>query len=76
MLWSTMLMVIVMVIVMVLFWTWQTIHIMIQENFRSHTLSCHPVSSLCTVVSHYYDTAGIRKKYHSIQTIEISSINF
>ena len=29
-----------------------------------------------TVVSCYYDTAGIRKKYHNIQTIEISSINF
>ena len=28
-----------------------------------------------TVVSHYYDTAGIRKKYQYIQTIEISSIN-
>ena len=29
-----------------------------------------------TVVFRYYDTAGIRKKYHNIQTIEISSINF
>ena len=29
-----------------------------------------------TVVSRYYDTAGIRKKHHNIQTIEISSINF
>ena len=29
-----------------------------------------------TVVSHYYDTAGIRKKYHYIQTIEIPCINF
>ena len=28
-----------------------------------------------TVVSRYYDSAGIRKKYHNIQTIEISSIN-
>ena len=26
-----------------------------------------------TVVSHYYDTAEIRKKYHNIQTIEISN---
>ena len=32
--------------------------------------------SLNTVVSHYYDTARIRKKYHIIQIIEISSINF
>ena len=24
----------------------------------------------------YYDTAGIRKKYYNIQTIELSSINF
>ena len=29
-----------------------------------------------TVVSRCYNTAGIRKKYHLIQTIEISSINF
>ena len=29
-----------------------------------------------TVASHYYDTAGVRKKYHNIQTIELSSINF
>ena len=29
-----------------------------------------------TVVSRYFDTAGIRKQYHYIQTIEISSINF
>ena len=29
-----------------------------------------------TVVSRYYNAAGIRKKYHYIQTIEISSINF
>ena len=29
-----------------------------------------------TVVSRYYDAAGIRKKYHNIQTIEISSIDF
>ena len=29
-----------------------------------------------TVVSRYYNTAGIRKKYHYIQTIEISSISF
>ena len=29
-----------------------------------------------TVVSRYYDTAGRRKKYHNIQTIELSSINF
>ena len=29
-----------------------------------------------TVVSRYYDTAAIRKKYHNIQTIELSSINF
>ena len=29
-----------------------------------------------TVVSHYYDTAGIRKKYHNIQTIELSGVNF
>ena len=29
-----------------------------------------------TVVSRYYDTAGVRKKYHNIQTIEIFSINF
>ena len=29
-----------------------------------------------TVVFRYYDTAGIRKKYHNIQTIELSSINF
>ena len=29
-----------------------------------------------TLVSLYYDTAGKRKKYHYIQTIEISSINF
>ena len=28
------------------------------------------------VVSRYYDTAGIRKKYHNIQTIELSSTNF
>ena len=28
------------------------------------------------VVSRYYNTAVIRKKYHNIQTIEISSINF
>ena len=32
--------------------------------------------SAATVVSRYYDTAGIRKKYRNIQTIEISSINF
>ena len=31
---------------------------------------------LHTLVSHYYDTAGIRKKYHYIQTTKISSINF
>ena len=31
---------------------------------------------LSTVVSRYYDTDGIRKKYHNIQTIEISSIYF
>ena len=31
---------------------------------------------ISTVVSRYYDTAGIRKKYHYIQNIEISSINF
>ena len=31
---------------------------------------------LYTVVSRYYNTAGIRKKYHNIQTIELSSINF
>ena len=30
----------------------------------------------CTVVSHYYDTAEVTKKYHNIQTIELSSINF
>ena len=29
-----------------------------------------------TVVSRYYDTAGIRKKYHDIQSIELSSTNF
>ena len=29
-----------------------------------------------TVVSRYYDTAGIRKKYHNIQTVELSSTNF
>ena len=29
-----------------------------------------------TVVSRYYDTAGIRKKYHYIQAIKISSTNF
>ena len=28
------------------------------------------------VVSRYYNTAGIRKKYHNIQTIKVSSINF
>ena len=28
------------------------------------------------VVSRYYDTAGIRKRYHNIQTIELSSTNF
>ena len=27
-------------------------------------------------VSRHYDTAGIRKKYHNIQIIKISSINF
>ena len=29
-----------------------------------------------TVVSRYFDTAGIRKKYHNIQAIELSSTNF
>ena len=29
-----------------------------------------------TVVSRYNDTTGIRKRYHIIQTIEISSMNF
>ena len=28
------------------------------------------------VVSRYYDTAGLRKKYHNIQIIEMSCINF
>ena len=31
---------------------------------------------LCSSLSPHYDTAGIRKKYHNIQTIEISSLNF
>ena len=30
----------------------------------------------CTVASRYYGTAGIRKKYHNIQTIELSGIDF
>ena len=36
----------------------------------------HLIAYCNTVVSRYYDTAGVRKKYHYIQTIEISSINF
>ena len=32
------------------------------------------VWELNTVVSHYYDTIGIRKNYHNIQTTELSSI--
>ena len=31
---------------------------------------------ITTVVSCYYDTGGIRKKYHNIETIERFSINF
>ena len=38
---------------------------------------CYPSPERkCTVVSRYYDTAEIRKKYHNIQTIELSSTNF
>ena len=39
---------------------------------------CSKITSVkhYSMVSHYHDTAGIRKKYHYIQTIEISSINF
>ena len=28
---------------------------------------------LTTVVSRYYDTAGIRKKYHNIETIKLTN---
>ena len=34
------------------------------------------INSPYTAISRYYDTAGIRKKYHNIQTIELSSMNF
>ena len=40
-----------------------------------HNVLIRKASSIYTVVSRYYDTAGIRKKYHNIQTIEIFSIN-
>ena len=36
----------------------------------------HGTLKHAAVVSRYYDTAGIRKKYLNIQTMAISSINF
>ena len=42
-------------------------------GFNSQCWSCYITY---TVVSRYFDTAGIRKKYHNIQTIELFSTNF
>ena len=39
-------------------------------------ISMSKMQPLSTDVFHCYDAAGIREKYHNIQTIEISSINF
>ena len=50
----------------------------IKHNDNIDSISVYStIHKLChTVVPHYYDTAGISKKYHYIQTIEISSTNF
>ena len=47
----------------------------LKYSLFSTTEVCWKMFSVRTVVSRYYDTAGIRKKYHNIQTIKISSIN-
>ena len=47
-----------------------------EANTEQLTLQTYQTYIQTTVVSHYYDTAGIRKKYHNIQTINLSSTNF
>ena len=52
------------------------VDLLMEKRWYSLEKCSKPKSQWDTVVSRYYDTAGIRKKYHYIQTIEISSINF
>ena len=60
---------------MLLIWLtiWHLSQVIVHNNSQS---SSFIIPSISTVVSRYYDIGGIRKKYHNIQTIELSSTNF
>ena len=66
----------VLVISLLVYYACSASHVRPQKSYDLSVTSNVRPKKKVTVVSHYYDTAGIRKRYHNIQTIEISSINF